>query len=205
MVAAAMMFKMTPGLCLAAVCVATQSHARPPDTSLVFHLFSHRGFAHGCPIGATTLLTSRHVATDESGGMGLRGVAMVWSDDRGASGSAWMQDYDARRDLALMQFRPPVTTWYARAAEPPTIGERVTVVGYDFGARLRPKILSLKVVNAIALHLVLSEAAGPGFSGSCVLNQQNEVVGVFQWGVGTLGVASGVWGEWGSVDWIPPS
>src|SRR3990167_9168387 len=113
--------------------------ASEPDTAAVLRLFSYYGFAHGCPISATTLLTARHVATLELG-TGVRAVTQVWANGHGESGSAWLLDYDSRRDLALMGLDPPVTHWYPLATDPPAPAERVTMLGYNLRGDFEPQI-----------------------------------------------------------------
>ena len=184
--------------------------AKEPDASYVMRLISYYGIAHGCPISSTTLLTSRHVATRERS-TGLQAIPMIWADGRGETGSAWMLDYDVRRDLALMRLEPPVTQWYALAPQPPVIGERVMMAGFNLSGEMEPKVIHAKVTNVIGAHVVLSEKGLPGFSGTCVLNAQNEVIGIFQWAIGPpgepprSGVAGGVGGEGGGGGWLPPS
>jgi V8-like Glu-specific endopeptidase len=178
------------------------------DPSGILALFSPTGMARGCPIGETTVLTARHVAVTESN-FGPRQGAFFWSDAAGVSGTAWTLDYDLRRDLALLQTDRPVSRYYKRADKPPAIGESLTIAGYKFGDRLQMKVITTELLNIVAHHLVLKDGAEQGFSGSCVLNDRNEVIGIFQWGVeyrgSRRGVANGVWGENGDyVSWMPP-
>jgi V8-like Glu-specific endopeptidase len=178
------------------------------DPSGILALFSPTGMARGCPIGETTVLTARHVAVTESN-FGPRQGAFFWSDAAGVSGTAWTLDYDLRRDLALLKTDKPVSRFYRRAEKPPAIDDVVTIAGYKFNDRFQMKVLTAKILNIIAAHLILSEGAESGFSGSCVLNQRNEVVAVFYGSTeyrGTRrGIANGVWGDGGEfVGWMPP-
>jgi len=121
----------------------------------------------------------------------------------------WLLDYDLFRDLALMQSDRAFATWYVQAATTPPIGTEVLIVGFKVSNRFEVKTIRTKVLNVIAGHLVLEKAGEAGFSGSCVLNGQNEVIGIYQWTVAqggtSRGVASAVVAPWGSVGWLPPT
>ena len=167
----------------------------------IVQLVASNGLAHGCPIGPTTILTARHVAAPQ-----FRPNFFVWSAN-GVTGSAWTTDYDWRRDLAVLTTDAPVPYIYGLATDTPAIGDKVAFVGYD--DQLRPRIFHTEILNIIAAHLVLDSPGAMGASGSCVLNTHNEAVGVFQWsitltGKETHGVASGIWGPWSDVGWVPP-
>lgn len=202
------------GAILLAACASRQTRltaeAFRPEISGMLRVFSARGIAQGCPIDETAFLTARHVGVDMSREGPPERVAVVWSDADGRSGSAWTEDYDWRRDLALMRSDRPFARVYRVAPEAPQIGERVVLVGYDFrGERpLAPRIVTARVLNVVSVHLVLSSAGAPGFSGSCVLNARSEAVGVFQGAVESetrrFGIASGIWGIWRDVSWVPP-
>ena len=178
------------------------------DPTGLVSLFSPRGMGRGCPISETHMLTARHLAVHETSWGPPSPVSVVWSDGTGASGSAWTIDYDLRRDLALMQSDVPFGRPYPIASEPPAIGDEVLIAGYEFGRKFELRVLKARILNMVAQHLILSEAGESGFSGSCVLNAQHEIVAIFHWGVNyggrSRGVASSVWGPWRSVGWMPP-
>ena len=182
----------------------TAPAASEPDSTGILRIFSQRIFGHGCPVGETEMFTARHVALPEN-----RSNYVVWSTQNGVTGSAWVEDSDLRRDLARMRSDTPFPHVYRIAAEIPTVGDRVLIVGYNYSKSLQPKILSIKVENVVAGHLVLSPGATRGFSGSCVLNEQNEVVAILTGGVGQeerpYGIAPIVVGVWGDVSWRPTS
>ena len=169
----------------------------------IVQLIAANGIAHGCPIGPTTILTARHVAAPAPS---FRQNYFVWSANT-TTGSAWTTDVDWRRDLGVLTSDAPLPYIYGIAADAPVIGEKVAFVGYD--DRLQPRIFHTEIVNIVAAHLVLDSPGAMGASGSCVLNTHNAAVGVFQWSISltgkeTHGVASGIWGPWQDVSWVPP-
>ena len=173
------------------------------DPSRMVSIISFHGIARGCPIDEHHLLTSRHVGVLEKP-QGPIGIAAMWSDGF-RSGRAWTIDFDLGRDLALMQTEMPLTQPYAIAQTAPKVGESLTIAGYRFADRLQMRTITTKLLSIVAVHLVLDNPAESGFSGSCVLNSQNEVVGVFQWSLGTnRGVASAVYPPFDQVNWVPP-
>lgn len=184
-------------------------HAQSPDPSGIVSLIGAQSFAKGCPISEDRLLTSRHVAVEDIPGQPSRPKYFAWSDQADHYGVVWPVDYDLFRDLALMQSDHPFATWYPQATVAPAIGSEVVIAGYRVNGRFELKTIKTKVLNIVAWHLVLDKAGEPGFSGSCVLNGTNDVVGIYQWAVTqggtTRGMASAVFGPWGTVGWLPPT
>ncbi len=170
------------------------------------------GLAQICPVGEYLALTARHVGTAEKGNGAIERVSGFWSAPTGEHGIGWALDYDYRRDVAIMQSSVAFPHVYAVAGEPPAIKSKVTIAGYEYRpgrVPLMARYITTEVINIVATHLVLEEAGVQGFSGSCVLNARNEVVGVYFGTIGLdagreAGVAAGVWGELGDVSWVPP-
>jgi V8-like Glu-specific endopeptidase len=202
---------------LVAVLTAGCALHRPPEvggsveTAGILRLFAHNSIAQGCPVAPQQLLTARHVAAP--GGMvgQTERTYVIWSDLDGHTGSAWTKDYDFRRDVALMESDRAFDTVYPVAKEPPAVGDNVTIAGYDFTRALIQKVVRVAVLNVVSSHLVLSKGGEQGFSGSCVLNGNSEVVGIYHWGMGLdemgqaiYGVASIVTGDWRNIGWTPP-
>lgn len=189
--------------------VSAASEPRTPDTSGVIRLVGNGGFGQGCPFEKTLAYTARHMVVKEE--PFPRNLFYVWSDHEGRSGSAWNAGYDLRRDLAVIHTDKPFHRIYPVATDAPQEGEPLTIVGYDLEDEdhpMRPKVVPVKLKNIVSAHLMLGKGGQQGFSGSCVLNAKGEIVGIFHWVVTPamfkeFGVASAVYGEWGSVDWRP--
>lgn len=188
---------------------APLSWSDQPDTGAMLRVFSYGSVSQGCPISQDRFLTARHVGTAQRPLGAPEGVSVIWSDISGATGSGFLVDFDFRRDLALMQSDAPLPHWYPLAKEPPAVDETVTIAGYDYTDDLKPNIVRVKVKNIVSAHLVLSRGGEPGFSGSCVLNKQGQIVGIFVARVGRdeyeNGLAVGVWNQWSDVSWWPTS
>jgi V8-like Glu-specific endopeptidase len=87
------------------------------------------------------------------------------------------------------------------AANAPTPGTRVWLLGYRWNKAkdaLADDRIEAHVTRVIANHLIFVPAGQPGSSGSCVLNDAGQVVGINEGGFSTdeheeAGLAVGVW------------
>jgi S1-C subfamily serine protease len=152
----------------------------PIDVSVA--LIGRRGVGHGCPVGGF-IYTARHVMTDNKGEpIG----AVYWSDREGNSGRAVLWARDEARDLAVLRIESGKTHTLEFADELKT-GERVHWYEYDWedkGVAFNPKLRWANSIGPpIAQHLRLDEDPAVGASGGCVLNDQNEVLGIVAWGM----------------------
>lgn len=171
-------------------------------------LFSAYGFASGCPISEYQIMTARHIAHVHPSTGEILNAYVIWSDSENHTGNASLEDFDVRRDLALLHSETRLPHVYRPATTAPQLGEDVWIGGFNFDDALKPKIVKTQVVNIISAHLILKASGEPGFSGSCVLNAANEVVGIFHWTMRRgdsrpWGIASAVYGEWRDISWTP--
>lgn len=154
------------------------------------------GQGHLCVVGSTTeAYTAKHVAE----------VAryLTWADELGNSGVVTAQWSDARRDLAVVSIvdgTQPFPSFLTLAREEPSIGSVVYIVGFDKSLNFRDITVRAKVVEIRGGLLTYDASPGSGSSGSCVLNEDGEVVGV-NVAVDGTGVGLGVLltGQWGEV------
>jgi hypothetical protein len=175
---------------------------KPSTSSPAVRLIGDGFLAQGCPIGPTTLLTARHVAAPRSSGS-TRRVAAIWQDGSGHMGTAWAEDYDIRRDLAVMRSDVAFERVVGLAAAPPAIGEKLTLFVYD--GPLVAKPVSVMVENVVAGHVIVTAKARPGSSGGCVLNTRGELVAIVSGQLdidgSPFGLTVGVWGPLADVSW----
>ncbi len=129
----------------------------------------------------------------------------AWSDGTGASGFLVPYELETSRDLARVRplregdvFANPLTV----AHEAPKAGDRVYFLGYSWKNRkdaMADDVIEARVTRVIALHVLFTPSGKPGSSGSCVVNEWGEVVGINEGGYETddkeqAGLAVGVWG-----------
>lgn len=182
-----------------------------PDLSGVLRLVArnHRR-AMGCPTAEHTILTNAHVALS-SREFSLEGAyddlpfffAWATRDDAAKGYTTGRTQLDRYRDLAVIESETPIPHWYPIAAEAPQIGERLFWVGLDWRDRSRAfaeRVFSGRLLRISVGHLVIDRAGSPGSSGSCVLNEQGEVVGIHAVSAEmesgeSVGGAVGIWGR----------
>lgn len=168
------------------------------------------GPAHGCAVsydGRTVILTARHVVDPRPLDRSATVFGIAWSDQLGGEGLAKSIYIDPYRDLAVLEIvrgTPGLVRTLAEAAPKP--GDLTWSLGYDFSSRRRafgPKVSRASVIREFAGCLVLDASAGPGVSGSCVIDAAGAVVAVDAWGISVgfgdrerVGVVVGVWGDW---------
>lgn len=132
------------------------------------------GAGHGCPVN-NVLITNAHVMLDDKG----RPVVAATISQQGKQGLAALVTFAAALDLALLE--PSIPLDYlpgGTAAEP---GDVVYWFEYDFRTvknALRGRRRVGKILRIVAGHYVLDVTPNPGASGSCLINEKGEVIGV---------------------------
>lgn len=175
--------------------------ADKPFISPAVRLIGSGFMAQGCPIAPRTLLTARHVAAPAKGGR----ASAIWQDAAGHVGTAWSDDYDLRRDLAVMQSDVDFERIVTRAAAAPAIGEKLTLFVYDTRTALAARPVTVTVENVVAAHVIVTAKSRPGSSGGCVLNAKGELVAIISGKIeidgSSFGLTVGVWGPWADASW----
>lgn len=161
---------------------------------------------HACPIEPRVALTNGHVVDMRPFDPTVKPYPYAWSDGTGASGFLVPYELENARDLARVQplregdvFPHPLRV----AQNPPQAGDRVWLLGFDWANRKRAMaddVIEARVTRVVALHVMFTPSGQPGSSGSCLLNDAGEVVGVNEGGYDTdvhevAGLAVGVWGN----------
>lgn len=172
--------------------------------------------AHACAISPRVALTNGHVLDPRPFEASVPLVPYAWSDGTGASGFlAPLRDSEGHvlesaveraRDLARVEpliatdvFPHPLHV----AQQAPVAGDRIWFLGYDWKNRksaMAEDVIEARVTRIVALHVIFAPSGQPGSSGSCVVNEAGEVVGINEGGYetddkGEAGLAVGVWGE----------
>lgn len=160
-----------------------------PDLSGVIALSTILSFGHGCPVGPNIALTAQHIVNPEPLDLKAPMVPVQWSQGsligHGTPRLPW-----ADRDLASLRSDLPFPTTYVVASTIPSRGEVVYFVGFNWSKKraFEPREVKAKVIGMVAGQLIYDETAGPGGSGSCVLNAAGEVVAIH---VATMNVGPG--------------
>lgn len=167
----------------------------------VLRLIGKDNAAHACPISEKEALTNAHVARRVRVGGEIEWLSYMWSVGP-ITGFLRSVREDEFRDLALLQTAGPVfPAWYQVAAESPSVGDKVFLLGYDWSKAKKAMAddeIEAKVTRIVAGHIQFVPSGVGGSSGSCLLNERGEVVGINEgsWptddGIG--GMAVGVWG-----------
>lgn len=166
-----------------------------PDLSGVLSLMGRESMAHACPISATQALTNVHVVQD---------APYIWeaAGHYGLLGAEATTIRDRFRDLAVVEaWHTQFPRWYVVSQTPPQVGDYVYFLGFDFTKKdkaFAPRAFKARILRIRNAHLILTPPGVPGTSGSCVLNEQGEVVAINQGGKElddktVVGVAVGVW------------
>lgn len=175
--------------------------ANPADAMSVIGRF---GIGHACPVEGR-ILTAGHVAVRlfPSTGMVMSGAYTYSQGSRsGFLSHAWTI---ASRDLGGLKVdrvgavAPEEPIYFGIADTGPKPGQKVSWFEYN----MRPPVLrirerSAKVSAIRAGHFSFDKAPMEGASGSCVFNEDREVVGIVTWRMGLPpeGIAVNVTGKW---------
>ena len=109
----------------------------------------------------------------------------------------------ASEDLAIGVVTTKVE-YYPIAMKQPEVDEQLWWAGYDYSKSkkmMRTDTVSGRVVTVFAGNIIINADSMPGSSGSCVLNNRSEVVGIVAWGSepasgNEVTIVVGVYGKW---------
>ena len=138
-----------------------------------------KSFGHACPISKTEALTAEHVSTITRFNGTQVIFPLIWSDTEGGHGTVMEFMSDSRRDLSYVRVdEGEFARFFTVAKSEPMVGSHVLIVGFDFKKGIIPRLVWARVLNITAGVLTYDDTPGPGSSGSCVLNEQGEVVAI---------------------------
>lgn len=186
-----------------------------PNTRGILSVVNLAGFAHACPIGPKLAITARHVVDADPLKPEVPMYPQRWFQDvPGASEHGILDPIrtSGYSDLALAESDDTFAMYYSIAAEAPKPGDTLTWLSYNFAKRSRAfdrKPLNGKVARVFAGMIVMDEETVPGSSGSCVLNDRNEVVAIVSRGIGTddmreTALFEAIYGPWYEHAFPPP-
>lgn len=154
-----------------------------PDLSGVIRLVGKYSVAHACPIEPTVALTCGHVVELWRDGRDVEYLPYVWSAVGSSEAGLTYATESARfRDLATITPQgAPFPRWYPVAADAPQPGDRVSYLAYSWQNKKRAfqeSRVDTRVVRTVSGHVVTEDGGPGGSSGSCLVNERNEVVAV---------------------------
>ena len=176
-----------------------------PDTSRILSVVGRFTVAHACPVAPDVVLSNAHVFDLRPFDPQIPPFPYRFE---GGGVTGWLHPNKVFSDIDLGTAVPTVPVqYYPIATQPPTPGEQMWWVAYDWRKKhaFEQKVLTGKVVRVIAGAIVLDQDTPQGSSGSCILNAKGEVVGLIAWSFamddqqGDLAVGVGIWG------YIPPT
>lgn len=191
-------------IALLALLLAPQPPAVQKLVEGTLRLVGRFSAAHACPIEPRIALTNGHVVDVRPFDSQVPPFPYAWSDGTGASGflvpttdgEGHVTGLERARDLATVEpfspsqvFPHPLTV----ARQAPAPGDRVWLLGYSWRNRksaMEDDVIEARVTRVVALHVLYTPSGQPGSSGSCVVNDAGEVVGINEGGYETDASAS---------------
>lgn len=171
------------------------------NLSSTLHLIGTRTSATACPVGPHIALTARHVIEPEEPPFTLRSYR--FSTDDFVAGVAQGREIFNEVDLGIMTTEETLRP-YSFAAEAPEPGDMLYLLGYDWRkekSAWASRYWVSEVIRTQAGHILFTDPAEPGTSGSCVMNASGEVVGIYlgakqMHDLKLVGLAAAVYGKW---------
>lgn len=195
---------MKPAILLSVIVLCGCAHLPygTSDSATVPGVVKRDGLGSICPTGPREAYTAYHVVLQTRPGA-VYFVPILWAT-ADAYGSAYPLYGDSRRDLAVLLSDTDFPSYFHRSAAAPAIGDELTVVGYDWAKNGIPrKAKKIKVLSVFGGSITVDGTAGPGSSGSCLINSAGEAVGIHHWAFTdsklNTGVAAAIWGAWGEI------
>jgi V8-like Glu-specific endopeptidase len=134
------------------------------------------------------VLTAGHVTTKtDRHNRELSPPLFMWEDGAGRSGAASGIFSHEFRDIGELEVSGDEPFWYSKATEIPKKGDKVYWVQFDKKDALKDDNASARVKYTRAGYLVVDKVPAAGSSGSCVFNDEGQVVGLIVWGTVNTG------------------
>ncbi len=151
-------------------------------------LIGFSGLGHACPT-ETAIYTAHHVLDSKE-------RHMNFATPYGIARPAWT---DTARDLATISIDARVPR-YQVAGMPPEPKEKVHWYEFNLNSKkdyFKQERRDAKILRTISGHIVFDKSPVGGASGSCLLNEREEVVGIVIWSLRRgVGVAVSIVDKW---------
>jgi hypothetical protein len=176
------MLLLIAALTLPGCATLSKNTAKPePPASYVTPVSAQSGDAHVCPIDPHRAMTAFHVAYQRNPFTGeITPRPMVFADADGKPVTVLAELYDTRRDLAIVAtYGGAFPGWYTVSNDIPKVGDKIWLQGYDLPSGMTTKRFEASVLSSnVAGNIRFRGNAEAGSSGSCIANEENELVGI---------------------------
>jgi len=164
-------------------CATLKKHTQQeePARTKIVPVAGRTSDAHVCPTSKNTAMTAWHVAFEVNPRTWeIRPRYLMFTGKDGKPGTLVPKMWDPRRDLAVMvAIGAEFPGWYGFAEEIPKAGDKVKVSGYIMKEGMAQGIGEYTVLTPnIAGQIRYSGSPMGGSSGSCILNKEDEIVGI---------------------------
>lgn len=147
---------------------------------------------HACPVEGG-VVTARHVMWDE---FNRRFLGASWSY-QGQRGAAFVVGESQFQDVVVIELSGGTVT-YLKMGAPPKAGDRVYWFEYDFRTKknaYRARRRFGSVLRLVGGHIIIDAEPTVGASGTCLINEKGEAVGIVIAGMetddgGVVGIAA---------------
>lgn len=188
--------------------------AAPPPavealTRGTIRLVGRHSAGHACVISPRLALTNGHIVDPRPFDKEVPLLPYLFSDDDGGEGvvTPIPDRLEQSRDLAAvepMREEDEFKHYLPVAKERPKPGDRIWLLGYSWDSKktaMADDPIEAKVTRIVALHINFYPSGVGGSSGSCVVNDAGEVVGINEggWPTDDSGMAGSAVGVWGSL------
>lgn len=172
-----------------------------PDTSAILLLDARLSFAEACPISEHFALTAAHVIDPDPLDKDSLLVGSRFVSGNNNIGVVFPVGVSLFSDLGLLYSAQPFREVYRVSASPPAKGDEITYVYREFDSKKKffeRKTKTVKVHEVQGGTIISDDQLELGSSGSCVLNKDNEIVGIVAkvWLSMDRGFIIGIWGDW---------
>jgi hypothetical protein len=137
--------------------------------------------AHVCPFTPVNALTAWHVAYEFNYfTWEQKAIPMIFVGEDGVPGTLLAEFNDTRKDIAVVAaYGAAFEKWYPLAEKVPELGDKVWIQGFDIHTGFSPFRFETTVVHPnVAGQLRYEGSPMGGSSGSCVLNEDDEIVAI---------------------------
>lgn len=158
-----------------------------PNTDKMMRLLTPKGFAHACPVdfgNQAVYFTARHVASHTLPDDTIIYHKFSWEDNLGNKGYAKGTAVSEAKDIGMIEPTHGEPELFVHGSIPP-VDSKIYWQEYVLDNHknfMRSHIREATVLRFFAGHIVFDEQPTPGASGSCILNEAGEAVGVISWG-----------------------
>jgi hypothetical protein len=158
---------------------------RTPDIGKMVSVANEHGpLGQVCPISPVAALTAGHIAgfnvpplfTGEWRRLGIPLLAAI----EGSPSHLHEFAFDKYRDLSIVCVRQgkKFTDFYPISERMPIPGDRIYLRGFDVPSGFTATYLEAVVINVDMGYIFFDRAGEGGSSGSCLLNEEDEIVGI---------------------------